>query len=69
MGLQVDHWALGVLCYEFLVGKPPFESPSSNETYKRIVRLIYEFPPHVEAGPRDLIRKVFFLFWVSFFVE
>ena len=36
---RVDHWALGVLTYEFLVGKPPFESESNNETYRRITRI------------------------------
>jgi aurora kinase A len=25
---KVDLWSLGVLCYEFLVGKPPFETES-----------------------------------------
>lgn len=34
--LQVDHWGLGVLCYEFIVGQPPFEAKNSHETYHRI---------------------------------
>ncbi|KAJ9576470.1 hypothetical protein L9F63_006683 [Diploptera punctata] len=54
----VDHWCLGVLCYEFLVGKPPFESKSGNETYKRITSLDYKFPPHVPEGAKDLISKL-----------
>jgi serine/threonine protein kinase len=29
----VDHWCVGVLCYEFLVGRPPFESTDTNKTY------------------------------------
>ena len=36
---QVDLWSLGVLCYEFLVGKPPFEAKTSSETYNKISRV------------------------------
>ncbi|EPY80007.1 hypothetical protein CB1_000875037 [Camelus ferus] len=35
---KVDLWSLGVLCYEFLVGKPPFEASTYQETYRRISR-------------------------------
>lgn len=36
---KVDLWCAGVLCYEFLVGVPPFESPSHTETHRRIVKV------------------------------
>lgn len=36
---KVDLWSLGVLCYEFLVGKPPFETKSHEETYRKISRV------------------------------
>lgn len=34
---KVDLWCIGILCYEFLVGHPPFESASHTETYRRII--------------------------------
>jgi len=54
---KVDLWSLGVLTYEFLVGKPPFEAESNNETYRRITRVDLRFPPHVSDGARDLITQ------------
>ncbi|XP_048224967.1 uncharacterized protein LOC125368153 [Perognathus longimembris pacificus] len=35
---KVDLWCIGVLCYELLVGSPPFESTSQSETCKRILQ-------------------------------
>ncbi|XP_071823589.1 aurora kinase C-like [Apostichopus japonicus] len=55
---KVDLWSLGVLCYEFLVGKPPFETASNTETYRKITKVDYTFPSYVSEGARDLIRKL-----------
>ncbi|XP_019869641.1 aurora kinase B isoform X2 [Aethina tumida] len=54
----VDNWCLGVLCYEFLVGKPPFESETSKETYSKIQHVELRFPNHVTEGARDLITRL-----------
>ncbi|XP_061893427.1 aurora kinase C-like isoform X1 [Entelurus aequoreus] len=57
---KVDLWSLGVLCYEFLVGKPPFETKSHEETYRRISRVEYTYPAHfkISAGAKDLISRL-----------
>lgn len=55
---KVDLWSLGVLCYEFLVGKPPFEANTYQETYKRISRVEFTFPDFVPEGARDLISRL-----------
>ncbi|KAL0035007.1 hypothetical protein WJX79_005999 [Trebouxia sp. C0005] len=56
----VDVWSLGVLCYEFLFGQPPFEAEGHSNTYKRILRVDLKFPAEipVSSGARDLIRKL-----------
>lgn len=55
---RVDHWSLGILMYEFLVGKPPFEAETNTDTYRRITKVDLHFPPFVSEGARDLISKV-----------
>ncbi|XP_066090965.1 aurora kinase A [Saccopteryx bilineata] len=55
---KVDLWSLGVLCYEFLVGKPPFETSTYQETYRRISRVEFTFPDFVTEGARDLISRL-----------
>ena len=54
----VDLWSLGVLCYELLVGKPPFETESNSETYARITKVDIRYPSYMSEGARDLISKV-----------
>ncbi|XP_016095407.1 aurora kinase B [Sinocyclocheilus grahami] len=55
---KVDLWSLGVLCYEFLVGRPPFETKSHEETYRKISRAEFTYPAHVSEASRDLINRL-----------
>ncbi|XP_006753367.1 PREDICTED: aurora kinase C [Myotis davidii] len=55
---MVDLWCIGVLCYELLVGNPPFESTSYSETYRRILKVDVKFPPSIPLGAQDLISKL-----------
>lgn len=53
-----DIWCLGVLCYEFLVGKPPFEAEGQSATYANITSGSYTFPADFPYGARDLVSKL-----------
>jgi len=55
---EVDIWGLGVLLYEFLVGKPPFEDNDEKGTYKKIKNAIPEFPPQITNEAKDLIKRL-----------
>lgn len=54
----VDNWCLGVLCYEFLCGSPPFESTEQADTFKKIRAVTYGFKPHMTEGAKNLISKL-----------
>ncbi|XP_024019045.1 serine/threonine-protein kinase Aurora-3 isoform X3 [Morus notabilis] len=56
----VDKWTLGILCYEFLYGVPPFEAETQRDTFKRIVKVDLCYPPipHVSAEAKDLISRL-----------
>ncbi|XP_021347995.1 aurora kinase A-B-like [Mizuhopecten yessoensis] len=55
---KVDLWSLGVLCYEFLVGKPPFEAETNTDTYRRITKVDLQFPVYVSEPARNLIKNL-----------
>jgi polo-like kinase 1 len=57
---EVDFWAIGVIIYTLIIGRPPYETEDVKETYKRIQDNKYSFPSHIyisEEG-RDLIEKI-----------
>lgn len=58
---KVDLWSLGVLCYELLVGKPPFETPSHEATYQKILKCEYRCPQNTLPEACDLISKLLLL--------
>ncbi|KAG2373974.1 hypothetical protein C9374_011639 [Naegleria lovaniensis] len=54
----VDLWCLGVLCYEFLVGEPPFMAPTQEETFKRIKHVDLKFPPFISLDAQDFMSRL-----------
>ncbi|EYC07856.1 hypothetical protein Y032_0068g174 [Ancylostoma ceylanicum] len=51
-------WSLGCMLYCMLIGRPPFESESLDETYARIQAGQYSYPPwsKISDEARDLIN-------------
>ncbi|KAE9619718.1 hypothetical protein Lal_00038116 [Lupinus albus] len=56
----VDNWTLGILCYEFLYGVPPFEAESQLDTFRRIIKVDLSFPstPSISLDAKNLISRL-----------
>eukprot|EP00696_Hemimastix_kukwesjijk_P018141 gnl/Hemi2/695_TR253_c0_g1_i1.p1 gnl/Hemi2/695_TR253_c0_g1~~gnl/Hemi2/695_TR253_c0_g1_i1.p1 ORF type:complete len:446 (+),score=117.91 gnl/Hemi2/695_TR253_c0_g1_i1:97-1434(+) len=54
----VDLWSLGVLCFEFLNGTPPFETDSKEATHRRICAVEIHWPNTFSSLARDFISKL-----------
>lgn len=59
-GFEVDVWAIGIIMYTLLFGKPPFQSSEIPDIYNKIRALSYTFPEqsNVSEVARDLIRMI-----------
>eukprot|EP00357_Protocruzia_adherens_P028431 CAMPEP_0115015158 /NCGR_PEP_ID=MMETSP0216-20121206/26573_1 /TAXON_ID=223996 /ORGANISM="Protocruzia adherens, Strain Boccale" /LENGTH=369 /DNA_ID=CAMNT_0002385167 /DNA_START=119 /DNA_END=1228 /DNA_ORIENTATION=+ len=55
---RADIWCLGILCYEFCVGKPPFEHNDRETTKSNILEGKLKFPEDLSWGVKDLIQKI-----------
>lgn len=55
---KVDLWCLGVLTYEFLVGRPPFENEDTQKTYRKIINVEYSFPSYVSELAQEFIKSL-----------
>jgi polo-like kinase 1 len=57
---EVDVWAIGVILYSLLIGKPPFETKTVEETYSRIRANNYGFPADkpISNEAKELITKL-----------
>lgn len=57
---EVDIWAIGIMMYALLIGKPPFQAKDVNVIYERIKKTEYSFPPDkpISDDARHLIQDL-----------
>ena len=52
----IDNWSLGILAFEFLVGKPPFEHSTKLDTLNSIIKEEIVFPTNLNKDAVDFIK-------------
>ena len=57
---EVDIWAVGVIIYTLLIGKPPFETREVKTTYNKIKKADFSFPItcKISVAARNIIKKI-----------
>ncbi|KAI8325860.1 kinase-like protein, partial [Martensiomyces pterosporus] len=57
-GESVDWWALGVICYEFLFGIPPFHGETPEKVFSNILSADIDFHDELRKQARDFITRL-----------
>ena len=55
---HVDIWCIGVLLFELIVGRPPFNGQTDQAVRYNIVRLKINWPKNMDRDAMDLISKI-----------
>ncbi len=55
---HVDLWNLGVLLFELLTGRPPFQGADQKELFSNILKLKITYPKDFPKLARDLVNKL-----------
>lgn len=63
---QVDNWCVGVLAYELLAGRAPFEG-TDDETKSKIANINYKFPDYFSPLARKFIDNVRYMKYEKFY--
>ncbi|ANB11372.1 serine/threonine protein kinase PKH2 [Sugiyamaella lignohabitans] len=56
-----DIWAFGCIIYQMIAGRPPFKAANEYQTFQKIVKLQYSYPPGFPYMVRDLVKKLLVL--------
>eukprot|EP00965_Chrysotila_dentata_P116245 3842662-Pleurochrysis_carterae.AAC.2 len=57
-GKGLDWWTLGVLSFEMMSGRPPFQGETEMDVYRKATRLQYTFPPSFPPALREFVRAL-----------
>lgn len=58
MGFPSDWWAFGCVLFQMLAGSTPFKGPNEFQTFQRVMRRDFRFPPDFPPAARELIDQL-----------
>jgi len=55
---RTDNWSIGILTFEFLTGRPPFEKSSKIDTLNSIMASEITLPEYISPEAADFIQQL-----------